>query len=713
MAFLVGILRQMPELDNPTFVIQVDRVDLDGQLHDQFVEARSLVGDVKHAETVDELRDMLQTEGGEVIFTTIEKFQLKKNGDGEREIEHPLLSPRPNIIIIADEAHRTQYGFKEGYARYLAEALPNARRIGFTGTPVSFSGADTVEVFGDVIHSYDIKQSQDDKATVRIFYSPRQIRLNLNKQDIDAALQEIAEGHDESELEQKKSRWAALAKAAGAKERVEQLAEDLLAHYKDRSATLQGKALAVCMTRENCVRLYEELTALPGCPEVKIVMTANLAKDPEEWSKKGYYTTKKQREAVKERMIEPDDPLKIVIVCDMWLTGTDIPCLHTLYIDKPMKGHNIIQTISRVNRVFRDKPHGLVVDYIGIGEELREATAKYTKGGGQGKPAPDVSTEAVPVFIKCINEVRELLPEGYDYGDWRRLSRLDLEDRYSLVYGHLAEDDELREGFLQAELRLSHSFLLVKHVDGCRPYADEIIFYQRVRKQIHKTITGRKHKKDLEKAVMDLVDDSVESEGVVDIFNVAGIENADISILDDNFLQTFKNKEHLNLRLKLLEKLIADEIQIRKKKNLAKAKSFKELLENTLKKYHNRLIDAAAVIRAMIRIREEMENDDRRTEELGLNEEELAFYDSVSKNYNDIYGEEFLCSLIHDVVQVIRNNLKVDWIQPHREDIKASVRAAVKRVLRTRKVKTDDFDQFVSNIMLQAEALYADWPQAA
>jgi type I restriction enzyme R subunit len=366
-----------------------------------------------------------------------------------------------------------------------------------------------------------------------------------------------------------------------------------------------------------------------------------------------------------------------------------------------------------VNRVFRDKPHGLVVDYIGIGEELREATAKYTKGGGQGKPAPDVSTEAVPVFMKCIDEVRELLPEGYDYGDWRRLSRIDLEDRYSMVYGHLADDDELREHFLQAELRLSHSYLLVKHIDECRPFADEIIFYQRVRKQIQKTITGRKHTKDLEKAVMDLVDDSVDSEGVVDIFKSAGIENADISILDDNFLQTFKNKEHPNLRLKLLEKLISDEIQIRKKKNLAKAKSFKELLEQTLQKYHNRLIDAAAVIRAMIKIRDEMENDDKRSEELGLNEEELAFYDSVAQNYNDIYGEEFLCSLIHDVVRVIRKNLKVDWTQPHREDIKASVRAAVKRVLRTRKVKTDDFDQFVTNIMVQAEALYADWPQAA
>lgn len=709
MVFLVGILRRQPSLENPTFVVEVDRNDLDDQLHDEFVASRALVGDVKHAESVDELREMLRSEGGEVIFTTIEKFRLKTD---EGEIEHPVLSERPNIIIIADEAHRSQYGFLKGYARYLVEALPKARRLGFTGTPVNFSGADTVEVFGNLIHTYDIRQSAEDRATVRIFYEPRQIKLHLSRADIDAALAELTAGQKIDELERKKSRWAALAAAAGAKDRVEQLAQDLLAHFRDRTATLDGKALVVCMTRGNCVRMYDALTALPGCPEVKIVMTGDLTKDPEAWSKAGHITTKPQRDAIKKRMVEPADPLKIVIVCDMWLTGTDIPCLHTLYIDKPMRGHTLIQAISRVNRVFRDKPHGLIVDYIGIGDDLREATGKYTQVGG-GEPAPDVSEQAKPIFYECLDEARGLLPTGIKYGDWRRLSGIELEDRYALVYGHLTEDEGLREHFLQAELRVSEVYLLVKHLDECRPCADEIIFYQRVRKQLLKTIRDRKPRRDLEKAVRDLVDDSVASEGVVDIFKVAGIERADISILDDDFLQTFKDKPLPNLRLRLLERLLADEIQWRERRNLAKAKSFKELLEKTLQKYHNRLIDAAAVIRAMIQIRQDMETDDKRAAELGLGQDELAFYDAVATNYDKVYDPGLLRDLVHDVVQSIKRNLKVDWTEPHREDVKASVRAAVKRVLRARGIKAEDFEPLVGAIMAQAEAIYAEWPLAA
>jgi type I restriction enzyme, R subunit len=714
MAFLVGILRRKKELKNPTFVIQVDRNDLDNQLHDQFAAARSLVGNVQHADSVDDLRKLLRTEGGEVIFTTIEKFRLKTDAKGSvAEFEHPVLSERSNVIVIADEAHRTQYGFESGFARYLAEALPHARRIGFTGTPISFSGADTIEVFGNLIHTYDIRQSEEDKATVPIYYAPRQIKLHLNRKDVDTALKEVADEYRPDNLERKKMRWAALAKAAGAKERMETLARDLLDHFLDRTTTLEGKAMVVCMVRENCVRLYDKLTALPGCPEIKIVMTGDLGKDPEAWSKAGHLTTKSQREAIKERMVDPEDPLKIVIVCDMWLTGTDIPCLHTLYVDKPMKGHSMIQAISRVNRVFRDKPHGLIVDYIGIGEELREATGQYTQGGGTGNPAPDVSEAAKPIFFDCLNEIRKLLPEGHDYGNWSRLSNIQIEDRYALVYGHLTGDDELTRQYLEAELRLTKAFLLVKHLDDCRPFADEVIFNQRVRKQLQKALPGSKPKHDLERAVRDIVDDSVESEGVVDIFKIAGFEKADISILDDDFLQTFKHKEYPNLPLKLLQKLIDDKITLRRKRNLARAKSFRELLEATLQKYHNRLIDAATVIETMIRIKQDMENDDRRARLLGLSDEELAFYDSVAENYKEIYGNEFLCGLIHEVVQIIKRNLKVDWTQPHREDIKAGVRAAVKRTLRTKGVKVTDFDQFVSYIMEQAEALWADWPIAA
>lgn len=436
MVFLVGILRKLAELENPTIVLQVDRVALDEQLHDQFVAARSLVGDVKHAESREELRDLLASGGGEVVFTTIEKFSLKTDESGHAiETEHPVLSTRANVVVIADEAHRSQYGFEKGCAKHLADALPNAKRIGFTATPISFGGADTVEVFGNYIHTYDIRQSQEDRATVPIWYAPRLARLHLAKADVDAGLADVVAEHPEAmtDLERRKSRWAQIAAAAGARERVAEVAEDLLAHFLDRSKTLAGKAIVVCMTRENCVRMADALRALPGCPELAVVMTGNLGEDPESFAP--YMTTKPQRDAIKERMKKPDDPLKIAVVCDMWLTGTDIPCLHTLYLDKPLRGHNVIQAISRVNRVFRDKPHGLVVDYIGIGDELRQATKTYTQGGGHGDPAPDVGEQARPVFLASLDEVRACLPAGGTWSAWRRMSPIEFEDLHALAYG--------------------------------------------------------------------------------------------------------------------------------------------------------------------------------------------------------------------------------------------------------------------------------------
>jgi type I restriction enzyme, R subunit len=480
-------------------------------------------------------------------------------------------------------------------------------------------------------------------------------------------------------------------------------------HFLDRTATLAGKAMVVCMTRENCVRLYDKLTILPGCPEVKIVMTGNLSDDPPEWNQAGHLTTKGKRDIIKKRMVDPDDPLKIVIVCDMWLTGTDIPCLHTLYVDKPMQGHTMIQAISRVNRIFSDKPHGLIVDYIGIGDELREATAKYSQGGGKGEPAPDIEEAAKPLFFECLAEIREILPEGQNYGGWRRMSRIEMEDMYSMVYGALADDDEHCERFLESELRLTSAFLLVKHLDDCRIFADEVIFCQRVRKQLEKLTPGGKKKgHELDKAVRDLVDDSVESEGVVDIFAAAGLEKADISIIDDRFLMTFKDRPHEDLRLKLLNKLLDDSIRQHQRRNIAKAKSFRKMLEETLQRYHNRLIDAAAVVKAMLEIKREMDGDQQRAKELHLEDDELAFYDAVAENYATIYDKQFLCDVIHDVVVAIKKNLKVDWTEPHREDVKAAVRVAVRRVLRRRGVKEEDFEPFLIRIMQQAEALYAD-----
>jgi type I restriction enzyme R subunit len=710
MAFLVGILRRLPELSNPTLVIQVDAADLDSQLHDQFVAVRSLVGEAKHAESIDELRALLRTNGGELIFTTTQKFQLK---DEKGEIAHPVLSTRSNILVIADEAHRSQYGFLKGYARYLSEALPNAKRLGFTGTPVSLSGADTVEVFGDVIHVYDIEQAQRDKATVPIYYLPRQIKLGLAKDDVDEALTEITETENIDDLERRKSRWAAMAQAAGAKKRVDELAKDLLTHYTERTKSLTGKAMVVCMSRENCVKLYDALKALPGCPEIKVVMTGNLSDDPPEWSEAGHFTTKGQREALKEQMKDPDHPLKIVIVRDMWLTGTDIPCLHTLYIDKPMKGHNIIQAISRVNRVFKDKPHGLIVDYIGIGDDLREATAKYTQGGGKGDPAPELNGQARAVFFESLQGVRDLLPKDKDYQGWRRLSGIDLEDMSTEVVACLTESDEIRDHFFDAEKKLSLTVLLVKHLPECMAHADEVMYFQRIRNELLKTLPPEATPKRIEKAVKDLIDETVETHGVIDIFKLAGIEKADISILDDDFLQTFKDRPHQNLRLKLLERLLGDEIHARKSRNLAQAKSFQQLLQRTLERYHARLIDAAAVIQAMLQIRKDMEAADKRAKDLGLEQDEVAFYDAIAANYGEIYSTEVLRDLVHDVVQSVKRNAKPDWTAPHRDDVKAQVRAAVKRVLRSRGVKAEHLDEITKRVMEQAELSFRDWPVAA
>lgn len=723
MAFLVGILRHLPELRSPAFIVQVDRTDLDDQLFDQFSVARHLVGQVHHAGNVDQLRALLKTDGSEIIFTTIEKFALKRGPDGRViEVVHPVLSARSNLVVIADEAHRSQYGFLNGFARYLSEALPNAKRLGFTGTPLSFGGAkgalensETIQVFGDYIHTYDIRQAQEDGATVPIYYAARQAHLHLAPGDIDTALAEAAQQQqvEGSELESRKSRWAALAELAGAEDRVAMVAEDILNHYLDRTKELPGKAMVVCMTRKNCVRVYEALTALEGCPEVKVVMTGNLKADPKGWSEQGHITSKKQREAIKKRMVDPDDPLRIAIVCDMWLTGTDIPCLHTLYVDKPMRGLTMVQAISRVNRVFRSKPHGLIVDYIGIGDELREATNTYTRGGGSGEPAPDIEAQAVPLFLECLGGVRQALPEGKNWAGWRTLSPIAFEDFHTEVYAWLAEDDARRDVFLQAELRLFNAYLLVKTLDVGREHADEVLFHQRVRKQITKTKAGSKVKKSLEEAVRDLVDDHVESDGVVDIFKLAGIATPDISILDDQFLQTFKDRPQQDLRLKLLQKLIGDELTRRAARNLAQAKSFRALLEATIARYHKRIIDAAAVIEAMVQIRKDLDATDRRVAELGLTEEELAFYDAVRDNYATVYDEPFLRDLVHDVVQVVKGELKVDWTEPHRQDVKASVKAAVKRVLRRREVKPEDFDGLTDAVLGQAVALWKDWPKVA
>ena len=714
MIYLAGILRRWPGL-NPTIVIQVDRNDLDNQLYDNFVAAAELVGTVHQADDVDQLRALLQTEGGELICTTIEKFRLR--GD---ERKHPVLSPRRNILVMADEAHRTQYNLLEGFGAYLRQALPNAAFIGFTGTPVDKTDANTIQIFGDYIHVYDMLQAREDNAVVGLYYEPRHIGLNLTNVEIDEDLAEITE-EIESELpverlELAKAKWAALERAAGTKERLDRLAHDLLTHFNTRQRSLQGKAMIVCMSRRNCVALYDALTALPECPEVNIVMTGKIAEDPVTWNEAGHITTKAKREAIKARFVKADDPLKMLIVCDMLLTGFDAPCANTLYIDKPMRGHNLMQAIARVNRIFKDKPAGLIVDYIGIGEYLQEATAKYTAGGGRGGLTDDLLAQAVSAFRHQLEITRALLPSGQPYAAWRALSAMALEDLTNLCYGTLADDEVLCEDFLQEEHRLSKAYTLISHLPVGQENGDEVAFYQLIRKQIRKlTPNVRRGLQDLDRAVQDLLDESVAAQPAVDIFSVAGLERPDISILDDEFLAGFHKQRNQDLQARLLQKLLQDELNQRRRGNMMQVRSFKTMLEEAITRYNNHTIQAADVVRVMVEIRKQWAANEQRKRTLGLSDEELAFYDVVvmGETINITTDNEWIASLVRDVVKAVRNNLQVDWTKAHRRDVYAGVESAVKMVLRRRKIKGEQFVFILNRLMKQAQALYEDWPLAA
>ncbi len=727
MVFLVGILRR--RLGNPTILIEVDRNDLDEQLYDAFVAAKPLVGDVHQAEDIDDLRARLQTEGGEVVFTTIEKFQLKG-----QETQHPQLSDRHDVVVIADEAHRTQYGFEGevrvdedtgeqftayGYAKYLRQALPNASFIGFTGTPIAEDDRNTTAVFGELIHTYDMQQAKEDGAVVGIQYEPRLVKLALDNEEIDEEVEEIAEGDD---VELEKQKWSALERAAGTDERQAQLAEDIIEHFRKRRQSIDGKGMIVGMSRRNCVGLYEAIVerrpewhdpALDA-GKIKVVMTGNISSDPPEWNERGHITTKQQRDQLKQRFKDPDDDLQLVIVCDMWLTGTNIPCLHTLYVDKPMKGHNLMQAIARVNRVFRDKPAGLVVDYIGIGTQLKKATKRYTDQGFDA-PTEELEEAAFGQFEEALAAIRETLPDTVDQdlvAHWRDLSKIDFEDLTTRLYNYYLETDDRRDNFLKTEKRLRKGHSLIQHREEVEEHADEVAFYQLVRTQLKRTKEQATREEDEERAqaIRDLVERSLEAEEAVDIYDAAGIDKPDISILDEAFLEEFKSEEEKqSLRMKLLEKLMKDEIQVRKRENLSKYRTLEEILEETLAKYHQNTITAAEVMKQLVEMRKDYFSDDERKDEYNLSNEEIAFIDAIDEVQEDAYDMPFLCDLVRDVVRSVKDNLEVDWTKPHRENVRASVRSAVKRVLRQNGVTGNEMQAVQEQIMEQAESLYEDW----
>ncbi|RDV16533.1 type I restriction endonuclease subunit R [Pontibacter diazotrophicus] len=701
MAIYTGILRQLPELKNPTIVVQVDRFDLNRQLFDDFVAAKDLVGDVQIANTTDELRSLLSGEGGGVVFSTVQKFNLKDTATG-RELEHPVLSNRDNVIVIADECHRTQYGLIEGFANNLRRALPQASFIGFTGTPVDSKDADTVAVFGDIIHTYDIRQATEDKAVVPIYYEPRLAKLHLGNAQLEEEAEEITGGLEDND--KNRILWAAMEDAAGSAGRVEAIAKDILQHYTSRAKSLSGKAMIVCMSRRNCVKLYNALTALEGCPEVAVIMTTNIAKDPLAWNP--HVRTKEAMEGIKTRFKNPDDALKLVIVRDMWLTGFDNPAMHTLYVDKVMSGHNLIQAVNRVATVFRDKPSGLIVDYIGIGDRLRDATKKYTSAGGQSKVAFDIE-EAFSLTQEVIELLQEQLPEGFTYSNWPALTGPEKIKLVSQATNFIVSDDELCKAFMLNEKKLSSLAPIIKSHDNINDIAVDLIFFQHVGAAVRKVKYPTTNIKKSQGQIKDLIHRSIESEDVVDVFQMAGIERFDISIINDEFLATAKEKKTGNeLKLELLRQIMNDEIKVRSSKNLVKYRKLKEEVEKIINDYHNHFFDSLIAMEKMREVAREMQEEDQRRTQLGLTEEEEAFYEILAKHPNAVQDFELIKELVKKILAEVKKSAsQPDWYK--KDDTKAQLQLAVKKVLRF-KVKAE-LQEILDEVMEQAEARYKEY----
>jgi len=717
MLFFAGILIRHSELKNPTVVIQVDRADLDNQLHDTFVEGKSLVGHVKQASSASDLRELLKNESGQIIFTTIEKFRLKK-----LEGVHPVLSERENIIVIADEAHRTQYN-DAGYAGHIKTALPYASHIGFTGTPVDFTGRSTNAVFGHTIHTYDMLQSVEDNATVPIYYESRLIRLGITNDEIDSQIEELGAEESNDKLEKHYRAWAALAKLAGTKERVEQLAKTILDHFDEKQiVTPEAKGMVVCMSRENCVALYNEMLKLPNCPSVEIIMTGDVSKDPEEWRQKqegsnySHIKSKEEQEVVKAKLRDPKDPLKLVIVRDMWLTGFDAKPLTYLYVDKPMKGHNLMQAIARVNRVFPGKQGGTIVDFIGIATQLKEATKKYTDSGGKGDLTFDIE-QAEGLFWGFLQEVRGLIPQklylnNLTLNEWRALPKVEREDFIAEVVNHfLGGEDKI---FLKTQTKLAKSHKLVSHLSSVTLVAGEVLLYEIVKTQLRKISQpiGRdgQYNNNYEKELGQIVNESISSYDALDLFKIAGIEKPNLSVLDDAFLAGLVEKPHIDLRLKLLRQLLEDEIKIKFKKKNPKSKQMSEMLEKTIEDYHNRVISAADVIRFMVEMRNNLDEETKRRMELGLSEEEVAFYEIIANMENATFDNQFMANLVHQVVKNMKKEFQVDWTNPHRQDILSKVNLSIKATLMKNKIKPEQLRFLTNAFVAEAKEQFKDWP---
>ena len=715
MAFYAGRIIREPAMENPTIVVLTDRNDLDDQLFGTFSRCQDLLRQPPvQAESRAHLRQLLSVAAGGVVFTTIHKFFPEEKGD-----RHPVLSDRRNIVVIADEAHRSQYDFIDGFARHMRDALPRASFIGFTGTPIEKTDANTRAVFGDYISIYDIQRAVEDGATVPIYYESRLAKLDLPeelKPRLDAEFEEVTEGEEIERKERLKTKWAQLEAVVGAEKRLKLIARDIVEHFERRLEALEGKAMIVCMSRRICVELYNEIVRLR--PQwhreedekgvIKVVMTGS-ASDPTDWQP--HIRDKRRREALANRFRDPADPLRIVIVRDMWLTGFDCPSLHTMYVDKPMRGHGLMQAIARVNRVFRDKPGGLVVDYLGLAHELKAALATYTESGGTGRTALD-QEEAVAVMLEKY-EVCCGLFHGLNRTAWTSGTPQERLALLPVAQEHILAQENGKERLLQAVRELSKAFALaVPHEEALR-IRDDVAFFQAVAAALAKRAPGApRTEEELDHAIRQIISQAITPEGVVDIFAAAGLKKPDISILSDEFLAEVRGMPQRNLAVELLRKLLEGEIKTRRRKNLVQARSFAEMLEQTIRRYQNRAIEAVQVIEELIGLARDMREANARGEKLGLSEEELAFYDALETNDSavKVLGEPTLRQIAQELVRTVRANVTIDWTL--RENVRAQLRVLVKRILRKHGYPPDKQEKATQTVLEQAALLSAEWAVA-
>ncbi len=723
MAFFAGRIVEHPAMENPTIVVITDRNDLDDQLFDTFCGCSELLRQKPvQAESRDHLRKLLSVASGGVVFTTVQKFMPTESAPSPhpspigrgRKSEGVALTNRRNIVVIADEAHRSQYDFIDGLARNMRDTLPGASFIGFTATPISFADRDTRAVFGDDISVYDIQRAVEDKATVPIYYESRLAKIDLpeaEKPKVDAEFEEATEEEEVEHKEKLKSRWARLEKVVGAKKRIAEVAKDLVEHWEQRLDVMDGKAMVVCMSRRICVDLHDEIVRLrpswggdEETGKVKVVMTGS-ATDPAEWQ--AHIRNKEKRRKLADRFKDPKDPFQIVIVRDMWLTGFDAPCLHTMYLDKPMRGHGLMQAIARVNRVFRDKPGGLVVDYIGIADSLKKALAAYTESGGKGKPTFSQEDAVAKMLEKY--EVCCAMFHGFDWSDWtgKPAQRIALLPR---AQEHILAQEDGQERYAQVVKELSVAFALSVPHEETKRIRDDVGFFQAVRAALgRKSPSRRLTEEELDLAIKQIVSRAISADKPIDIFAEAGLKKPDISILSDEFLAEVRGMKQKNLAVELLRKLLNDEIKTRSRTFLVQSRSFAEMLERAITEYHNRTIETLQVIERLIKLAEEMRKSVERGEKLKLSAEELAFYDALETNDSAvaILGDETLRTIAREVADKIRNNVSIDWTM--KESVRAKLRVLVKRVLRNHGYPPDRQEQATKTVLEQAELIAPRW----